>query len=294
MLGSQKSLVGILSECVPAVSENSQTGVLLMNAGLIHHVGPNRLYVKIARMLAEMGYVVLRFDFSGIGDSGPRHDKLPANESVIQEAAQIMDEVEKKKGVKQFVLIGLCAGAANAFRMATIDRRVNSVILINPLLPDTKQVETMRKASHYRYKALLNPNSWIKFFMMRVNYRSMLQVVGYGIKKRLFPNSIRNQEPEEIIKSISQGFHSLREQNVKVLLVNSTVEVGWKYFKEILGSDYKAMIESGLLTTEMLSGSDHTVTPLKCQSALQELISKWMVHNCNIDKDGSGGLDGVS
>lgn len=292
LLGSHQSLVGILSESETAAPASHRTGVLLMNAGLIHHIGPNRLYVKLARLLAEIGYIVMRFDFSGIGDSGARQDKLPVNESVIQEAGQIMDEIEKTKGVKQFVLIGLCAGAANAFRMATIDRRVTRVILINPLLPNTKQVETLRKASHYRYKAILNPNSWIKFFLMKVNYRSLIQVMGYGIKKRILPNSMREKEPEEITRSISHGFNSLRKQNVKVLLINSAVDVGWKYFKEILGEEYKSMIKSGLLTTEMLSGSDHTVTPIRCQSTLTELISNWMAQNCTVGRGAQEDFDG--
>ncbi len=81
LLGKDRSLVGILTENGDAdfPGKNELTGVLLLNAGLIHHIGPSRIYVKIARMLASMGFIVLRFDFSGIGDSGPRKDKLPVD-----------------------------------------------------------------------------------------------------------------------------------------------------------------------------------------------------------------------
>jgi hypothetical protein len=62
------SLVGILSR-PPAGVDPAMPGVLLLNAGRIHRVGPNRLYVAIARRLAAMGFAVCRFDLSGIGDS---------------------------------------------------------------------------------------------------------------------------------------------------------------------------------------------------------------------------------
>ena len=60
LLGKDRSLVGILTENGDTdISEQKDlTGVLLLNAGLIHHIGPNRIYVKMARMLASMGFVV--------------------------------------------------------------------------------------------------------------------------------------------------------------------------------------------------------------------------------------------
>jgi hypothetical protein len=86
VFGRDRSLIGVLSERgTTGLNEDSKTGVLLLSSGLDHHVGPNRVYVKLARRLADNGMPVFRFGFSGIGDSGPRKDKLPAAESVIDE-----------------------------------------------------------------------------------------------------------------------------------------------------------------------------------------------------------------
>src|SRR5262249_767876 len=46
--------------------------ILLLNAGAVSHVGPNRLYVALARRWAALGHVVLRVDNSGVGDSATR------------------------------------------------------------------------------------------------------------------------------------------------------------------------------------------------------------------------------
>src|SRR5215472_19382863 len=72
--GSLRSLAGIVSST--SEKNEDKPGVILLNPGIVHRVGPGRIYVKIARALAAKGFVVLRFDFSGIGDSAARHDSL--------------------------------------------------------------------------------------------------------------------------------------------------------------------------------------------------------------------------
>ncbi len=63
--GKYESLVGIISD--PFVDPNNRPAVIILNSGLLHGVGPNCLHVKIARKLASVGFVVLRFDLFGIG-----------------------------------------------------------------------------------------------------------------------------------------------------------------------------------------------------------------------------------
>ncbi len=67
--GPNGSLIGIVTD--PSEEERGKNlpAFLLLNAGHLHRVGPNRHYVSIARKLSAMGFTVLRFDFSGIGDS---------------------------------------------------------------------------------------------------------------------------------------------------------------------------------------------------------------------------------
>ena len=49
--GKTRALVGILHKPVGPAPRADLPAVLLLNAGLLHRVGPNRLYVKIARQL---------------------------------------------------------------------------------------------------------------------------------------------------------------------------------------------------------------------------------------------------
>src|SRR5215475_3162536 len=71
-LAPEGQLVGILSH--PAANPLTSTGspapgVIILNAGVLHRVGPHRLHVLLARRLAASGFTGLRLDLGGIGDS---------------------------------------------------------------------------------------------------------------------------------------------------------------------------------------------------------------------------------
>src|SRR5205085_6183975 len=63
--GADSHLFGVLTE--PG-EKRDLPAVILLNAGSIHRVGPSRLYVRIARELAQDGFASLRLDHEGLGD----------------------------------------------------------------------------------------------------------------------------------------------------------------------------------------------------------------------------------
>lgn len=131
LFGASRSLVGILTEPPREAETRGKPGVLLLNSGLLHRVGPHRMYVELARALATRGFPVLRFDFSGIGDSAPRLDALSGEESTAEETREAMAALTAARGVHRFVLMGLCSGADNAFQIARRDDRVVGAVMID-------------------------------------------------------------------------------------------------------------------------------------------------------------------
>src|SRR5438045_1954876 len=90
LFGEFRSLVGIVTEPTTQHPHLARQAVILLNPGIVHRVGPGRIYVKIARALAKMGFVILRFDLSGIGDSAVRHDNLRFEKSAGRETHEAM------------------------------------------------------------------------------------------------------------------------------------------------------------------------------------------------------------
>ncbi len=129
--GPDSSLVGILNQPRKDAAANSGTTVILLNSGTLHRVGPCRLYVRIARRLAECGIGSLRFDFSGIGDSPPRADGKPFHEYSINEVGDAIEYLIKTGAGNNFVLLGMCSGADTAWYSAVADERVKGIVLLD-------------------------------------------------------------------------------------------------------------------------------------------------------------------
>ena len=147
--GPKQSLVGILTTGRAASSELPH--VVIVNAGIVHRVGPNRLYVDMARSIAALGYPVLRFDLAGLGDSDAVNGGASLLESAIQDVQQAMDHLQQTRQATQFLVFGLCSGANYAMATAFSDRRVIGVMMIDPSVSRTtrsKLVHAMRRLRH--------------------------------------------------------------------------------------------------------------------------------------------------
>lgn len=131
--GRHGNLVGVITE--PSTGGPLNSSVILLNAGIIHRVGPSRFAVEMARGLAGEGHRVLRFDLSGIGDS----ELVPGEkleETVRLDILDAVDLVAPEDGMNT-TLVGLCSGADNAFAVAGDDPRITGLVLIDPTIHRT-------------------------------------------------------------------------------------------------------------------------------------------------------------
>jgi len=109
--------------------------IFFLNAGVIDHVGPAGLWVRLARQWAEAGFRAIRFDLSGNGDS-PVHPGQ--SRRVIFSSHHEQDVVDVLRAVSpqdpsNAVLVGLCSGGFNALAPA-IEIKVRGVCALNPIL----------------------------------------------------------------------------------------------------------------------------------------------------------------
>ena len=279
VFGRDRSLIGVMSanRTLNGSSKENLTGVLLLTAGLDHHVGPNCLWVKLARRLASMGFVALRFGYSGTGDSGPRRDKLPADKAVIDEAQQAIECLERLRGVKRFIVIGLCTGAERAFQLAIADSRVKGAILINPQPPETEHSRRLRDLHWYLRYALFNPASWKRFFLLRVDYRGIWRAVVSKITGLVWPKLLQSNELPDVAENLTKSIQIIQDRGVQLLILSSDIEeFGELYLQEVAQSHYESMMNAGLLSSGKIPGSDRSVGPLASQEVVINLISQWM------------------
>lgn len=126
-IGDEDGNVGILTQG----RADAGPVLVLLNAGWLHHVGSNRVSVRLARRLAQERYTTLRFDFSGLGDSPARTDGLPRSKAMVAEGRAAFDRL-RSEGLDGPLLVGgVCSGASAAYRVALRDERVEGAIFVN-------------------------------------------------------------------------------------------------------------------------------------------------------------------
>ena len=127
--GEGGGLIGTV--CLPAATPTSENGVgqILFNAGIVHRIGPHRINVKLARMLAARGIASIRFDLSGLGDSANASGNLPFEKQAVADIRSAMDALEREANVHRFVLLGFCSGGWHSYATALVDDRLAGILL---------------------------------------------------------------------------------------------------------------------------------------------------------------------
>jgi len=289
LFGEKKSLVGVVTDPT-RVTGNPRAAVLLLNPGIVHRVGPGRIYVKIARALAAMGFVVLRFDFSGIGDSAVRHDNLRFEKSAVRETQEAMKFLKSSKGVEHFILLGGCSGALISFETACCDEQVLGAVLINyPAAEDDDEDEDantdlkQRRAAHYYWNfALFNLKSWRKLFTGRANYRQLIQVLRLQVK-RLFASRSRITAKET---PFAANLRALARRNVRLTFLCSQGDPLLDELREAGGDELQRSCALGKVTLDVIPRSDHTFSSLDDQDRLLEVILR-RIKTMSLARDGT-------
>jgi exosortase A-associated hydrolase 1 len=142
--------------------------VLVIVGGPQYRAGSHRMFVDVARRLAEQGYAVLRFDLRGMGDStGPQR----GFDDVSDDIRSAIDAARQRfPNLRRFVLWGLCDGASAALlylHRTAGDERVAGLCLLNPWVRcETSEART--RVKHYYFERLQQKEFWIKLFSGKV------------------------------------------------------------------------------------------------------------------------------
>jgi pimeloyl-ACP methyl ester carboxylesterase/alpha/beta superfamily hydrolase len=148
---------GILTE--PAGTDKAGLCAVLLNAGAIYRIGPNRMWVEAARRWARLGVVTLRLDIEGIGeadgDGGPyAEDAGLYVPRLVPQVVAALDVLQRRGVADRFVLGGLCSGAYWAFHAALEDPRVTAAFMLNPRAlvwdPSVSEASDLRRLRTHR------------------------------------------------------------------------------------------------------------------------------------------------
>ena len=269
MIGARKTLVGIVTQRVDYAPEDRPVFVIL-NTGIIHRVGHHRMYVTLARALAEAGYQVLRFDLSGIGDSEGREDGLSLLEAVLADVGEVIDWLVAARQARRIILVGLCSGADYSLVCGISNPRVCGVVLLDASIPPTR-----RYYAQYFACQLVRPRSWINFLTGRGPFWVIIRsFVGSADQDREDRRPMKLSDPT-VRNFLQNAYQRSMDLGIQCLAVfTSGLPHQHNYRHQIL--DAFADVPFGRqLQLEYFSGSDHLFTSEADRNRLFGMVITW-------------------
>jgi pimeloyl-ACP methyl ester carboxylesterase len=269
--GPGKSLIGIVAKPV-ALSTGDKPAVVILNTGTVHRVGHHRMYVSMSRKLAKAGHTVLRFDFSGLGDSATHGKGQPLLQSNLADIGAALDWLETTFQVSRVILVGLCSGADHAVLFGHSEPRVVGLVLIDPYIP-----ATARYYIDYLSLRLFNPRSWKRF-----RFRNS-RLIARLFEGRLFYRSSKNAEPNHLTSSglnareaLEDVYHATVKARVQLLVISTGRHHAPRVtYREQFIKAFASVSFDNLLQLHFFEDADHTFSSLKERDRLDDLIERW-------------------
>ena len=274
-----RELVGICSR----MRGEPIRGVILLNAGAVPRVGPNRLHVPLARRLAARGDLVLRLDLSGIGDSLPRpgaDENVVYSDQAIRDIGIAVDWV-RRQGAREVAVVGLCSGAYHAFKAAVAGQPIDAVVPINPLtffwvpgMPLDFAAFRVTEAAQRYGKSVRNAASWKKLLSGKVDIRRVARVVyerGRSVAEHRARDVLRRLRVP-LKDDLGSELDQLARRGVAMNFIFAGDDPGRAMLHEQGGGSVKRVT-----SIEVIDGPDHTFTPRWSHPLLEAAIMRAIV-----------------
>jgi dienelactone hydrolase len=280
--GSEATLFGIVTE--PRKDDDRRRAVVLVNAGADYHIATGRMYVSLARCWARHGYVVIRMDLAGLGDSGTRPDR-PDNEvfppAAIEDIRAATDYMRERYQVGDVTVAGLCSGGYHALQAAANAVPMNRILLVNPetfswrqgtTLEDIDQAAVIKTGAVYgermrswkHWKKLLTGKADIGWIAKRVALRVMFGLAGTARRLlRLLNIRLSNDLGRELQRIAARGIHTS--------MVFSRGEPGIQLLTMQAGSAVRRLGDR--FHMQIIDNADHTFSRSAARAVLQEVLS---------------------
>lgn len=264
LVGEARHLVATLT--LPAGNATPALVVLLTNSGVIPRSGPHRMNVHIARQLARMGVASVRFDLSGLGDSGRPENARPLMEQWVADTRAVMDHVATEVGCDRFAMIGFCSGAEVAHWVGQQDRR-----LCGALLWDLYAYPTAGS----QWRALL-------YRMRRAGAMGLVRKAWERVQRRVATGTAAPASPPPAPSTAPakadymRRLQTLVDQDVDLLVVFSEGHPLWFNHAGQFRTMFKGAAFLDKVQFRYLDVADHLLTTPLAQKAFLDMSTQWL------------------
>lgn len=292
-VGFEPRLFGVLTESVtPSGMPRTATNVvLLLNAGAISRIGPGRLYVTLARLLARQGHAVFRMDISGIGDSAP-HAGEPENTVYTSRAqADIKAAVaylRDRFGDTPLHLMGICSGAFHGFKAAAAGVGCETAVIINPLTffwnegmkVADPEFHAASEVARYRSTAL-EAKAWLKLLRGQVDLRKLMRIfINRGVTlARHGARDVARRVGIPLSDDLARELQQATQAGTQLQFIFAAKDPGLQLLREQGGAAVQRLQLRHQLHIEIIEAADHTFTAHWARERLIGLLVNHLASN---------------
>lgn len=238
-----------------------------------YRIGPHQMFTKAARQAAERGFSSLRFDFRGRGDS--QGDAAATTLStMIEDAQRAVEVVCEETGVDRVALIGDCSGSEVAIGAATLDERIDALVLWSaPIVAgDRSRADAAKRRSIYStyLSKLFRRETWSKLIGGRLQPGMILRALTRGGKGA-------GEEGAESDREID-WYRRFVDFDGEVLFIyggnDPTTESALEHYRELsrdAGRD---------LSGHVVEGANHAFYSLGWEQEVLEVSLNWLAERC--------------
>ncbi|MBS0583728.1 MAG: hypothetical protein JSS42_11565 [Proteobacteria bacterium] len=270
-------------ETRPAKGPVNPTWLILLTGRAVRHIGPNRIWVSIARELALKGFASLRLDGRSVGDSDGEGNGLMPNEEYYQE--HIYDDIENvmeiatAQGAKQFLMTGICSGATASYQIAWRRTDVRAIVLLNllqlrhdPSDDDSALFQQLLKFARRR-DLWLNPQSFRKLLKgklppnIKEAFRSGAFLLAPWRKlNTLIKRPVKSAEDDYVVR----GYNDLAKRPIAIDIFLSDGDYSVNFLERHFGAGFERLDQS--IRVHRVYHADHTIRPFHAQEHFFQVL----------------------
>jgi hypothetical protein len=275
-------LVGVVT--LPSEPLPRAPMVVLLNSGIIHRVGANRIYVAIARTLAGSGVTTLRFDLGGIGDSEVPAGAISLRQGAKRDIAAALDFLVATHGGERFVLAGLCSGAYDAFHTAVADFRVTGAVLLD--IPGPFR-GWRHHARHYGGR-LVRPWTWRNPARTIAMYMKALPALRAAAALGAESAFSLGSRPTATRKAMATDLDLLLSRDVGLYFIFTAGRPDSYNHRSQFRSRFRRAAAHSALKVDFLADCDHTFSTRQSRARITGLVRDWVVDHIRRSKPPQG------
>lgn len=263
--GAERHLVATFTEPVATPALHGVMA-LFTNAGVISRIGPHRINVTLARRLAALGLRSMRWDLSGLGDSGRPERPLPLREQFVADTRAAMDEAQRQYGADRFLMVGFCSGAEVAYYTALHDDRLAALVLFDLFVYPTWKTQAIRIARRVRKHGMIDAVRRIGRAVVRGCVRALAR------RRRAADAQAAARKPSRA--EFATRLARLHARGTRVLILYAGELDTYNYERQF-HDRFRRFGIVDKIDCAYLRQSDHVFTTARAQQALLSTVVPW-------------------